>query len=134
MPARYSLDYDIITVGAVFSISSGAGFGTQLRKSHGGNLVTVFAPGQGSCAKDYKYGTSRDFVEGTSIATGYTAGLVAYFLGLPDLGPHLRSFPNIPKAVKKYIQQKAYSRNQNPAKPRPAISGTGLMLMLQRRN
>lgn len=121
MPARYSLDYDIITVGAV-SVSGGAGFGAQQRNTHGGNFVTVYAPGQGFCAKDYKYGTfGITYDEGTSIAAGYTAGLVAYLLGLPDLGPHLRTFPNIPKAVKEYIQQKAYSRNRNPAKSRLAI-------------
>lgn len=121
MPARYSLDYDIITVGAV-SVTGGARFGAQLRKTHGGNLVTVYAPGEGYCAKDYKYGTSgSDYVSGTSIASAYTAGLVAYFLGLPDLGPHLRSFPNVPRAVKEYIQQKAYSRNRNSAKARLAI-------------
>lgn len=119
MPARYSSDYDIITVGAV-STADGPGFGAQSRSTHGGNLVTVYAPGDGACAIDHKYQRSGTaYAEGTSLSAAYTAGLVAYFLGLPDLGPHLRTFPHVPKAVKEYIQQKAYSRNA--AKPRLAI-------------
>lgn len=119
MPAKYSVDYDIITVGGV-STAGGPGFGAQSQRTHGGNLVTVYAPGDGACAIDYKYSRSgRAYPEGTSVSAAYTAGLVAYFLGLPDLGPNLRSFPHVPRAVKEYIQRKAYSRNA--ASPRPAI-------------
>lgn len=123
VPATYSLDYDIITVGAV-AVSpkdNPAAHGIEYPWSHRGPAVTVHAPGNGRCAVD-KVHRMEGFedVSGTSIASAYTAGLVTYFLGLPDLGPHLRSFsPNIPKAVKEYVQRKAWARNA--AEPSPAI-------------
>lgn len=120
LPAIFSLDYDTITVGAV-DIRPGNDFGIQYRNTHGGPTVTVFAPVSGRCSMEYSINPlGWEDVEGTSPASAYTAGLAAYFLGLPDLGPYLRSFhPNIPKAVKEYIQSKAYSRN--PAGTFPAI-------------
>lgn len=123
VPATYSLDYDIITVGAVAASPKDdpAAHGIEYPWSHGGPAVTVHAPGNGRCAVDkiHKMEGFED-VTGTSIASAYTAGLVTYFLGLPDLGPHLRSAsPNIPKAVKEYVQRKAWARNA--AEPSPAI-------------
>lgn len=123
VPAMYSLDYDIITVGAVAAspIDDPAAHGIEYPWSHGGPAVTVHAPGNGRCAVDkiHKMEGFED-VTGTSIASAYTAGLVTYFLGLPDLGPLLRSAsPNIPKAVKEYVQRKAWARNA--ARPSPAI-------------
>lgn len=122
VPATYSLDYDIITVGAVAASPNDlAAHGIKYPWSHGGPAVTVHAPGNGRCAVDkiYKMEGFED-VTGTSLASAYTAGLVAYFLGLLDLGPHLRSAsPNIPKAVKEFVQRKAWARNA--AEPSPAI-------------
>lgn len=118
IPSTYSLDFEIITVGAV-SVKNGPDYGVEFPWSHGGPAITVHAPGSGRCAVDI---ISRpegfEDVIGTSIASAYTAGLVAYFLGLPDLGPFLRrSWPEIPKAVREFIQSKAYARNTaNPAR------------------
>lgn len=121
IPAAYSLDYDIITVGAVAATPQAVNHGMKYPWSHGGPAVTVHAPGNGRCAVDKIYNMDGfEDVTGTSIASAYTAGLVAYFLALPDLGPHLRSAsPNIPQAVKEYVQKKAYARNA--AEPSPAI-------------
>lgn len=116
-PSTYSLEFDIITVGAV-SVKYGPDYGVEFPWSHGGPAITVHAPGNGRCAVDtIRRPNGFEDVIGTSIASAYTAGLVAYFLGLPDLGPFLRrSWPEIPKAVKKFIQSKAYARNTaNPA-------------------
>lgn len=116
-PSTYSLDFNIITVGAV-SVKNGPDYGVELPWSHRGPAVTVHAPGSGRCAVDsIRRAQGFEGVIGTSIASAYAAGLVAYFLGLPDLGPFLRrSWPEIPKAVKEYIQSKAYARNTaNPA-------------------
>lgn len=116
-PSTYSLDFDIITVGAV-SVKSGPDYGIEFPWSHGGPAITVHAPGNGRCAVDIiRRPEGFEDVTGTSIASAYAAGLVAYFLGLPDLGPFLRrSWPEIPKAVKEFIQSKAYARNTaNPA-------------------
>lgn len=120
-PATYSLDYDIITVGAVAASPKDPAHGIKYPWSHGGPAVTVYAPGNGRCSVDKTYNMEGfEDVTGTSIASAYTAGLIAYFLGLPDLGPHLRSAsPNIPKAVKEYVQRKAWARNE--AEPSPAI-------------
>lgn len=116
-PSTYSLDFEIITVGAV-SVVNGPDYGVKFPWSHGGPAITVHAPGNGRCSVDIirRPGGFEDVI-GTSIASAYTAGLVAYFLGLPDLGPFLRrSWPEIPKAVKEYIRSKAYARNTaNPA-------------------
>lgn len=121
IPATYSLDYDIITVGAVAAAPNDVNHGTKYPWSHGGPAVTVYAPGNGRCTVDKIHNMDGfEDVTGTSIASAYTAGLIAYFLALPDLGPQLRSAsPNIPKTVKKYVQEKAYARNA--VDPRPAI-------------
>lgn len=123
VPATYSLDYDIITVGAVAASPKDdpAAHGIKYPWSHGGPAVTVHAPGNGRCVVDKSHRIEGfEDVTGTSIASAYTAGLVSYFLGLPDLGPHLRSAsPNIPKAVKEYVRRKAWARNA--AEPSPAI-------------
>lgn len=116
-PSTYSLEFDIITVGAV-SVKNGPDYGVEFSWSHGGPAITVHAPGNGRCAVDtIRRPEGFEDVIGTSIASAYAAGLVAYFLGLPDLGPFLRrSWPEIPKAVKQFIQSKAYARNTaNPA-------------------
>lgn len=116
-PSTYSLDFEIITVGAV-SVVNGPNNGVKFPWSHGGPAITVHAPGNGRCAVDIiRRPEGFEDVIGTSIASAYTAGLVAYFLGLPDLGPFLRrSWPEIPKAVKEFILSKAYARNTaNPA-------------------
>lgn len=112
LPAIFSFDYDIITVGAV-NIIPGNDFGIQHRATHGGPAVTVFGPFSGRCSMEYSINSlGYENIGGTSPASAYVAGLAAYFLGLPDLGPWLRNFQsNIPKAVKEYIQSKAYSRN-----------------------
>lgn len=78
----------------------------------------MHAPGSGRCEVDtIRRAQGSEDITGTSIASVYAAGLVAYFLGLPDLGPFLRrSWPEIPKAVKEDVQSKAYARNTaNPA-------------------
>lgn len=78
-----------------------------------GPAVTVYVPYSGRCSIVCSVNPVGwiDAV-GISPASAYAAWLAAYFFGLQDLGPYLRSIhPNIPIAVKEYIYSKAYSRN-----------------------
>lgn len=113
VPARWSKLYDIITVGAVY-----AGDPTKTEEgpySNGerfpwscwGPEIVVSGPGNGLCAS----AQSREIqVEGDIIASATVAGLVAYFLSLPDLGRWMRSRPNTPQTMIRFLQLMSYAR------------------------
>lgn len=95
-PALLATRYDIITVGAVHS-EPGEEFGKRFPWSCGGLALTVSAPGNGRC-------NAGNFVEGSSLASAIVSGLVGYFLSLPGLAEYFQSQPNLPLAVKQYLE------------------------------
>lgn len=104
-PATLSPRLPIIVVGSTDED------GVELDSSSRGPQVTVSAPGRVLCA-DNGPGQSFQIADGTSFAAPAVAGLAAYFLSLPDVGPMLRNRPteSIPAAVKDYIVKAAYVR------------------------
>lgn len=101
-PAVLATKYDIITVGAVHS-EPGADFGKRFSWSSGGLALAVSAPGNGMC-------NTGIFVEGPSFAAAIVSGLVAYFLSLPGLAEYFQSQPNLPRAVKEYLEDSSIPR------------------------
>lgn len=101
-PAVLATKYDIITVGAVHS-EPGADFGKRFPWSCGGLALTVSAPGNGRC-------NVGNFVQGPSFAAAIVSGLVAYFLSLPGLTEYFQSRPNLPLAVKEYLEDSSIRR------------------------
>lgn len=69
--------------------------------------VTVSGPAQGYCLDQEAIGTS--------VASAYVGGLVAYFSALPDVGAYLRAQPSLPLAMIDYLQRLAYPRSQDPS-------------------
>ena len=100
LPAGLAGSYDIITVGAV-NPEPGPNYGARYAWSRGGDALTVSAPGRGMCQISDNKGFQ---MEGPSMAGAVVSGLVAYFLSIPELNAHFRSQPNLPLAVKEYIQ------------------------------
>lgn len=101
-PAVLATKYDIITVGAVHS-EPGEEFGKRFSWSCGGLALTVSAPGSGQCS-------AGNFVEGSSFASAIVSGLVGYFLSLPGLAEYFQSQPNLPLAVKEYLEDSSIRR------------------------
>lgn len=100
MPAGLAGSYDIITVGAV-DPEPGPNYGARYAWSRGGDALTVSGPGRGMCQIPNDKGFQ---MEGPSIAGAVVSGLVAYFLSIPELNAHFRSQPNLPLAVKEFLQ------------------------------
>ncbi|MCJ1346209.1 hypothetical protein MMC31_004424 [Peltigera leucophlebia] len=111
VPASFSPKIPIISVGSV-DIWGGALF-----SSPEGPAITVSAPGLSvECAMGTGTAGSQRLT-GTSIAAPAVAGLIAYFLSLPDVGPMLRQRPgSIPQAVKQYVIDMAYIRTHSSVK------------------
>lgn len=113
VPARWSKLYDIITVGAVYArdpTQTQAGpysNGQRFPWSCWGPEIVVAGPGNGLCASAQ---SPKIRVEGDIIASATVAGLVAYFLSLPDLGLWIRSQPNTPQTMIKFLQLMSYAR------------------------
>ncbi len=101
-PAVLATKYDIITVGAVHS-EPGEEFGKRFPWSCGGLALTVSAPGNGRC-------NTGNFVEGSSFASAIVSGLVGYFLSLPGMAEYFQSQPNLPLAVKEYLDDSSIRR------------------------
>lgn len=101
-PAVLATKYDIITVGAVHS-EPGEEFGKRFPWSCGGLALTVSAPGNGQC-------NTGNFVQGSSFASAIVSGLVAYFLHLPGMAEYFQSQPNLPLAVKEYLEDSSIPR------------------------
>lgn len=100
MPAGLAGSYDIITVGAV-NPEPGPNYGARYAWSRGGDALTVSGPGRGMCQIPDDKGFQ---LEGPSMAGAVVSGLVAYFLSIPELNAHFRSQPNLPLAVKEFLQ------------------------------
>ena len=113
VPAGWSKLYDIITVGAVYArdlTKSEAGpysNGQRFPWSRRGPEIVVSGPGNGLCASAQ---SPKIRVEGDIIASATVAGLVAYFLSLPDLGLWMRSQPNTPQTMIRFLQLMSYAR------------------------
>lgn len=107
-PAAFAHVIDIITVGSVIA-EQGEDNGKRYSNSQGGDALMVSGPGNGLCV-----GTGLGHhilqVTGPGIATAAVAGLVAYFLSLPDLGKRLRRNRQTPKNVLDYLQIMSYRR------------------------
>lgn len=100
MPAGLAGSYDIITVGAV-DPEPGPNYGARYAWSRGGDNLAVSGPGRGMCQIPDDKGFQ---MEGPSIAGAVVTGLVAYFLSIPELNAYFRSQPNLPLAVKEFLQ------------------------------
>lgn len=110
-PALWANQLPIVVVGAVDIFT-----GDVPAWAYDGPEITVRGPGQGYCI-DKK-------VVGTSVASAYVGGLVAYFLSLPDVGAYLRRQGNVPSALIEYLQRLAYSRS--PSNTRALAVWNGL--------
>lgn len=97
-PALWATRLPIIVVGAV-DINTGE----NPPWSYDGPELTVRGPAQGFCLSKKPVGTS--------VASAYVGGLVAYFLSLPDVGAYLRGQGNVPRAMIEYLRRLSYSRS-----------------------
>lgn len=86
-PALLSLEFDIITVGAVDPWRSSPNFGKPLPLTGSCPAITVRAPGDGYCAMDTGGATTGDDVKqqqqpvrGADLAAAHVTGLISYFL------------------------------------------------------
>lgn len=104
LPNRYGPALDIITVGSVRASWQIAQNGTPLDPLPPTSGAKVYAPGNGLVR--IAGSEVPDNVEGDYISTGVAAGLVAYFLSLPDLGTSLRSQDNVPGGVLWFLQNR----------------------------
>ena len=97
-PALWADRLPIVVVGAVDVFT-----GENPSWSYDGPQLTVRGPAQGYCLGENPVGTS--------VASAYVGGLVAYFLSLPDVGAHLRGQDSVPIAMIEYLRRLAYSRS-----------------------
>lgn len=93
-PAIWATQLPIVVVGAV-DVFTG-------EDTYNGPALTVRGPAQGYCLGQNS--------AGTSVASAYVGGLVAYFLSLPDLGAYLRQ-GSVPRAMIEHLRRLSYSRS-----------------------
>lgn len=105
-PALLAKDLDIITVGSV-QASQGDNYGQSFPWSLSGEALSLWAPGNGYCAG---LGPEVQGAEGPSFAGAVVAGLVAYFLGIPELQAWFRIQKNLPGAMLGYVKGLSYKR------------------------
>lgn len=101
-PALWGAQLPIVVVGAVDTST-----GEDPPWSYDGPALTVRGPAKGYCLGHNPVGTS--------VASAYVGGLVAYFLSLPDVGAYLRGQGSVPTAIIEYLRRLAYSRS--PSNP-----------------
>lgn len=101
-PALWGALLPIVVVGAVDIFT-----GDDPPWSYDGPALTVRGPAQGYCLDQNPVGTT--------VASAYVGGLVAYFLSLPDVGAYLRGQGSVPTAMIQYLRRLAYSRS--PSNP-----------------
>lgn len=101
-PALWGGQLPIVVVGAVDIFT-----GENQPWSYDGPPLSIRGPAQGYCLDQKPVGTT--------IASAYVGGLVAYFLSLPDVGAYLRSQASVPTAMIEYLRRLAYSRS--PSNP-----------------
>lgn len=105
-PALLAKDLDIITVGSV-QARDGDSYGQVFPWSLSGEALSLSAPGNGYCAG---LGSEVHGAEGSSFAGAVVAGLVAYFLGIPELQAWFRSQKNLPRAMLGFVKGLSYKR------------------------
>lgn len=105
-PALLAEDLDIITVGSV-QANDGDSYGQIFSWSLSGDALSLSAPGNGYCAG---LGSEVHGAEGSSFAGAVVAGLVAYFLGIPELQAWFRLQNNLPRAMLAYVKGLSYKR------------------------
>lgn len=101
-PALWGALLPIVVVGAVDIFT-----GDDPPWSYDGPALTVRGPAQGYCLDQNPVGTT--------VASAYVGGLVAYFLSLPDVGAYLRGQGSVPTAMIQYLRRLAHSRS--PSNP-----------------
>ena len=116
-PALWATLLPIVVVGAV-DISTGE----NPSWSYDGPALTVRGPAQGYCLGQKPVGTS--------VASAYVGGLVAYFLTLPDVGAYLRAQGNLPRALIEYLQRLSYSRSPSDTRALAVWNGLDASMAL----
>lgn len=106
-PAALAPNIPIIVAGTVMATDQNYN-GQRFPWSHGGDKLTVSAPGNGQCKDNMNH---MQHVEGYGLAAAITSGLAAYFLSLPDLADYWRlNQGNIPTTMIAYLQTMSYRR------------------------
>lgn len=104
LPNSYGPALDIVTVGRVRASWQITQNGTPLDPLPPNSGAKVYAPGNGLVR--IAGSEVPDNVEGDFISTGIAAGLIAYFLSLPDLGTSFKSQDNVPAGVLWFLQNR----------------------------
>lgn len=107
-PAAFAHAIDIITVGSVIA-EQGEDNGKRYPSSPGGEALMISGPGNGRCIGSGSGDRIFNIVR-HNMATASVAGLVAYFLALPDLGKLLRRNKRTSKNVLDYLQLMSWKR------------------------
>lgn len=116
-PAMLSLEFDIITVGAVDPWRTSPNFGNPLPLTASGPAITVRAPGDGYCAMDTRATSDGEEqqqqqpVRGADLAAAHVTGLVAYFLTIYPLRTEMLREVLLPKTMKNYLQAMSKKRD-----------------------
>lgn len=137
-PAMFSLEFDIITVGAIDPWRGSPGFGKPLPFTASGPAITVRAPGEGYCAMVMDsepqslqqqrpvgrvggpvVGGGDAVVEpqpvgGADFAAAHVTGLVTYFLTIYPLRTEMLKDVLLPKTMKNYLQAMSKKRDRPP--------------------
>lgn len=117
-PAMLSLDFDIITVGAVDPWRNSPNFGERLPFTASGPAMTVRAPGDGYCARQVPgEPDGAALVGGSDFAAAHVTGLVAYFLSIYPLKIRMLKEVLLPKAMKNYLQAMSKKRGWDEKVP-----------------
>lgn len=127
-PAMLSLEFDIITVGAVDPWRGSPNFGKPLPFTASGPAMTVRAPGEGYCdmvmdseplqqQRPVVVGPIGDAVEqqpvgGADFAAAHVTGLVTYFLTIYPLRTEMLKEVLLPKTMKNYLQAMSKKRDR----------------------
>lgn len=104
VPNSHGPALDIVTVGRVRASWQITQNGTPLDPLPPNSGAKVYSPGNGLVR--VAGSVVPDNVEGDFISTGIAAGLVAYFLSLPDLGTSFKSQDNLPAGVLWFLQNR----------------------------
>lgn len=117
-PAMLSLEFDIITVGAIDPWRTSPNFGKPLPLTASGPAITVRAPGDGYCTM-VDTGATGNGVEqqqqqpvgGADLAAAHVTGLVTYFLTIYPLRTEMLKEVLLPKTMKNYLQAMSKKRD-----------------------
>lgn len=118
-PAMLSLEFDIITVGAIDPWRGSPTFGEPLAFTASGPSVTVRAPGEGYCAMEMdssqgplqQQQLEQPAVGGADFAAAHVTGLVTYFLTIYPIRTEILKDVLLPKMMKNYLQAMSKKRD-----------------------